>query len=176
MNTVVLLGTEHPIQLGEREPVRFKAVLIKECKMNNVKAVAEEINRGDKTIASKLAFELKFEYLYADPDIKERMKQGIPVDIGLDIIDDYGNKYPEIKMWPREASKDNLPDEVWEEYSRRTDNANRRRERVWLENINYFNKWPLLFICGANHFDEFAKLLKSSEFHVIESYKHWKPD
>ena len=49
------------------------------------------------------------------------------------------------------------------------------RERIWLEKIYCFKIWPLLFICGADHFDEFSKLLKQSEFHVIESYKDWIP-
>lgn len=175
MNTVVLLGTEHPIQLGEKAPDQFRAVLVDVCIKNNVKAIAEEINKGDKTIASTLAVDLQLQYLYADPDIKERMDRGIPTSIEQDIIIDYVNQYPNIGMWPREPSRDNLLTEVWEEYSKRTEDAYRKREQVWLEKINTFNRWPLLFICGTNHFDEFSKLLIASEFHIIEAHKHWLP-
>jgi hypothetical protein len=176
MNTVVLLGTEHPIQLGAKAPNVFRAVLVDICKKNNVKAIADEINKGDNSIASRLAIDFPLiKYLYADPDIKERMDWGIPTSIELDIVNDFGDQYPNIRMWPQEPSRDNLPADVWKEYFKRTEDANRMRERVWLEKIRNFNSWPLLFICGTNHFDEFSKLLKACKFHVIETHKHWKP-
>lgn len=176
MNKVVLLGTEHPIQRGEKAPDIFRTVLIKECKNNNVESIAEEINKGDSTIASKLAADLTLEYLYADPTLQERRELSIPIDIAHDIINEYRSKYPDIALWPKEPSPDNLPNEVWEEYFGRIENANRMREQFWLEKMKSFNKWPLLFICGTDHFDEFSKLLKTSGYHVIESYKHWLPD
>ena len=113
---------------------------------------------------------LQLEYLYADPDIGERVSRGIQSDCRLDIVNEYADRYPEIRMWPKEPSKDNLPAEVWAEYDKRTNRAYRMRERVWLEKIISFDKWPLLFICGADHFQEFSKLLKVSGYHVIESY------
>ncbi len=175
MNTVVLLGTEHPIQRGEKEPTAFRAVLMEECKKHKVKAIAEEIDNGVDTVASMLAADLDIGHLYVDPDNNERVERGIESDCRFDIVCKYGDRYPQIKIWPREPSAENLPDEVWEVYDRRTTESYRRRERVWLEKITSFDKWPLLFVCGADHFREFSKLLGASGHHVVESHEYWMP-
>lgn len=98
MNTVVLLGTAHFLQRGEMKPTEFKAKLIKECEKNNIKAIAEEIIKGENTIASMLALDRHLKYLYADPDDNERINQGIPTgrEIELALIRKYGNQFPRI--------------------------------------------------------------------------------
>ena len=175
MNTVVLFGTAHSIQRRGNEPTAFRAILMEECKKHNVKAIAEEIDNGLVTVASMLAADLKMGHLYADPDNNERVKRGIESDCRHDIVREYGDQYPQIKIWPGEPSEENLPAEVWEEYDRRTSESYRMRERVWLEKIISFDKWPLLFVCGANHFREFSKLLEVSRYHVIKSHEDWAP-
>jgi hypothetical protein len=175
MKKVILLGTEHPVQLGEVLPEKFASLLIDVCETNNVKAIAEEINEGDNTVALMVSEYLQLKHLYADPDSATRRERGIPADIPLDLINEYGNTYPDINVWPREPSEDNLSKVVWEEYYRRTENSYRIREQIWLENIIGFNTWPLLFVCGTDHFEEFSKLMRVSEIEVIESHKHWMP-
>lgn len=174
MNTVVLIGTRHSIQLGERSPDLFKNVLREQCQNHNVKGVAEEINQGDTTIASALAAELYLPHLYADPDTKERIERDIPNNISIDLVIEYGDRFPNICNWPKTPSSENLPQEVWNEYSKRTHNAYRMREKIWLEKILYFDKWPLLFICGEKHFLEFSKLLKQNGVRVVEASEDWK--
>jgi hypothetical protein len=112
MNTVVLLGTAHSIQRGDNAPTVFMAVLRGECEKYNVKAIAEEIDNDSHTVASTLATTLQVGYLCADPDLNERAERGIQSDCRLDIVREYGNRYPEIRMWPESPSEDNLPDEV----------------------------------------------------------------
>lgn len=175
MNTVVLLGTAHSIQRGENDPSAFRVVLMGECKKHKVRAIAEEIDNGPDTVASMLAADLHMWHLCVDPDDKERLERGIESDCRFDIVCKYGDQYPQIKIWPREPSAENLPAEVWEEYDRRTSESYRMREQVWLEKITIFDKWPLLFICGANHFREFSKLLEASGHHVIEPHEDWAP-
>lgn len=175
MNTVVLLGTAHPIQRGENAPTLFRAVLMGECEKYNVKAIAEEIDNDKPTVASILAKTLHVGHLIADPDLHERAKRGIQSDWRVDIIREYQNRYPEIGMWPESPSKENLPEEVWREYDRRTNESHGTREQVWLEKVIQFDRWPLLFICGANHFRGFSNLLRKRGFHVIESHKDWEP-
>jgi len=175
MNTVVLLGTAHTIQRGENAPTAFRAILIEECNKHKIRAIAEEIEKGVDTVASILAADLHIGHLYADPDYNERVERGIETDCRLDIVHEYGDRYPEIRIWPREPSQDNLPAEVWIEYERRTAESYRIREQVWLEKISSHDTWPLLFICGANHFREFSKLLAASGCHVIESHQDWAP-
>jgi hypothetical protein len=91
MNTVVLLGTSHSIQLGDDSHSLFKELLCKEFENHNIKGVAEEIKKGDITIASTLATELHVPHLYADPNEEERMERGIPNGIELDLIKEYGD-------------------------------------------------------------------------------------
>lgn len=177
MNTVALLGTAHSIQRGETKPNEFKAKLIKECEENDIKAIAEEINEGEETIALMLAKERHLKHLYADPGENERMNRGIPIDrdIELDLIRKYDDQFPDIRIWPTEPSRDNLPTIVYEKLFQRNEKANRMREEIWLEKIKTFDMWPLLFICGATHFEEFSKLLIHSGLNVIESSKDWSP-
>ena len=171
MKVVILLGTEHSIQLGKKYLEDFRVILTEECKKYAIKAISEEINQ--KSIASDLAIEHKLEYLIADPDKNERIRRNIPVDIELNLILEYKNQYPNIAIWPNQPSQDNLPSEVWEEYMRRNFNENRLREKVWIEKISTMKHGPILFICGTHHFNEFSRLLKASGFQVIESSKDW---
>ncbi|WP_347990152.1 hypothetical protein [Methylomonas sp. AM2-LC] len=178
MYSVILIGTTHPIQLGESSLDLFKKVLREQCQSHRVEGVAEEIKNGDATVALALAAELQppIPHLYADPDIKERMEHGMPsniADIILGLQNEYAARFPEIRCWPRNASSENLPQEVWNEYLKRSNDADRMREQIWLNKIISFDKWPLLFICGADHFIEFSKLLKQNGVRVVEVNKDW---
>jgi hypothetical protein len=175
MRTVVLLGTEHSVQRGKIAPESFELLLIEQCKTNQVNAIAEEIIEGESTIALNIAKDFNYKYLYADPGSEERKKKGIPVDIEMDVINKYREKYPEIAIWPSVPNEETLPREVWEEYHGRVEASYRAREYIWLEKIQEFNQWPLFFICGADHFGEFSKLMRANEIQVIESHKHWMP-
>jgi len=172
MKKVILLGTEHSIQRGQNFPDLFTSILVEECEKNKVNAIAEEIIEGEETVASKFASDRQLKYLYADPNKEDRLKGGIPTRIDVEMTFKYMDKYPEVAIWNEET----LPTEVREEFSKRTEKAHRMREKVWLENILNFDHWPLLFICGADHFDEFSKLLKTSKIQVVESHKHWIPN
>lgn len=175
MNTVVLLGTAHSIQRGDNAPTLFRSVLRGECEKYDVKAIAEEIDNDRHTVAAALATSLHVGYLCADPDLNERAERGIQSDCRLDVVREYGKRYPEIRMWPKLPSENTLPDEVWREYDRRTNESHGMREQVWLEKIIEYDRWPLLFICGANHFRGFSNLLRDRGLHVIESHVDWEP-
>lgn len=166
---VVLLGTSHPIQRGENLPDVFRSMLIHECEKHQIIGIAEEADENQRTIGYKLAAERNYKHLYADPDIKERRKRGIPLpeDIRYYLQNIFVEKYPEIQSWPRDDI--GLPEEVQKELDEMTQQSYRMREKVWLENIERSNVWPLLFVCGANHFNEFKKLLSTSGIHVIRS-------
>lgn len=173
MNQVVLLGTAHSIQRNI-ELTTFKNMLKEECWKYKVKAIAEELNEVD-SVASRLAAELNIGYLNAEPNDNECVERDIQIDCRFDLIKKYGEKYRQIKIWPIVPTKDNLPTEVWEEYDKRTTKSYRMRELVWLEKITNFNRWPLLFICGADHFLKFSELLEDSEYQVIKSHQDWAP-
>lgn len=167
MNTALLIGTEHSIQRGERCRDLFESTLREICRGNRVAAIAEEINESAQTVASTLAQELKISHLFADPGNTERIERGIEMDIALNLINEFKSKYPMLCLWPREPSSENLPQEVWNEHVRRTEESYRMRESVWLEKIVRLDKWPLLFICGNDHFGSFGELLRSHRIDVV---------
>jgi len=49
------------------------------------------------------------------------------------------------------------------------------REQYWLEQISDFKKFPLLFICGADHVSSFKSLLESSKFETNVVVQDWRP-
>ena len=173
MKKIVLVGTAHPIQRGEQAPELFNAVLLEQCAFHEVNGIAEEIEKNAITIAYQLASALQLRHLYADPDWSERAERGIQSDCQLDIIQEYADRYPSIRWWPKEENEEDLPAEVLEQYRKRTARADRLRERLWLEKIVGFNVWPLLFICGADHFEPFSNLLEVSGFNLIKSHPDW---
>ena len=173
MEKVVLIGTEHSIQRGERAPAEFKAMLLEECKKHGIEAIAEEIEKNIESVAFKLTKEIEIDHLYADPDKDERVKRGIKSDCRCDLLFKYRDQYPQLSAWPKESNENTLPPEVWQEYSRRTNESYRKREKVWLDKILKFNKWPLLFICGADHFFEFSKLLERAGYSVVTAHEDW---
>ena len=178
MKEVILLGTSHCIQCGERSPEEFGLLLSSVYKNNGFSAIAEEIDHFSTYIAEDFCTEIKIGYRNVEPSPEECRGMGIPTpsDIVRGIIDEYNEQYPEIGLWPSVSSQDTLPDAVWLEYSKRFESSCRAREAVWLERIIAMDVWPLLFICGANHFEPFAKLLESSDIRVTELCKHWEPD
>jgi hypothetical protein len=53
--------------------------------------------------------------------------------------------------------------------------ADPKRERYWLERLQSFVEFPVLFILGARHFESFTRLLTQSGFQVFEVVRDWKP-
>jgi acetylornithine deacetylase/succinyl-diaminopimelate desuccinylase-like protein len=48
------------------------------------------------------------------------------------------------------------------------------REQFWLRKIRELDVWPLLLICGANHFTSFAALLSAGHIDVVEVHPDWE--
>ena len=53
--------------------------------------------------------------------------------------------------------------------------ADPKRERYWLERLQSFVEFPVLFILGTRHFESFTRLLTQSGFQVFEVVRDWKP-
>jgi hypothetical protein len=112
MRTIVLVGTTHGIQRGANAPELFRATLLELCISYQVRGIAEEIERNARTVAAELAFALKLDHLYADPDANERAEHGIVSDCRKDLIQEYAGRYPNIRWWPKEENEETLPAEV----------------------------------------------------------------
>ena len=49
------------------------------------------------------------------------------------------------------------------------------RERYWLEQLRTFDRFPVLSIIGAKHFDSFRDLTTQSGFEAVEVVRDWVP-
>ena len=48
-----------------------------------------------------------------------------------------------------------------------------RRERYWVEQLNDFNVWSVLFVCGADHVTSFRQLLEQRGIAVHIAAEDW---
>lgn len=169
MRTVVLIGTDHKFQKPIDGPHRtgiesFRNTIRKLHAQHKLSAIAEEMslealqeNDLEQSVAQQLCIELgQLPYNFSDPASRERFDLGIR-----------GGNEIKLEGLKRGWTDEHVDEEIVQSY--------RIREREWLRRIQDFDKWPLLFICGANHFAHFAELLRKSEFNVIEAYHDWGP-
>ena len=174
MRTIYLIGTSHTFQLPSNELhsneiVKFQQMIQTFCTSYRVSGIAEEMNQQvldgkliAKSVAQKVCELLGIYHQFSDPSQKERYELGIRQD--NDIRVDHVFK----KSTPAEIEADVL--------ARGSVPSDRIREQFWLRKIQELNVWPLLFICGASHFTEFAKLLRSNSIDVIEIHRDWTPE
>jgi len=178
MKEVTLLGTSHEIQRGERLEEEFKDLLVNQFKNNDFLSIAEEIDNKKSYIAKGICLEKGIEYLIVEPTPEEKRVLGIPLeeDIVYGISQSHYEMLEEIEVWPSDPSAITLPEEVWLEYSNQMQSSYTKREKEWLKRLTKMDKWPSLFICGAEHFKPFKELLESSGITVKALYAYWDPE
>jgi hypothetical protein len=174
MKKVILVGTSHTIQRGNSKAQEFESYIKELCSSYNVNAIAEEIDNKDNYICFDICKDLNIKYKIIEPTEEEKQKLGI---LTLDEIDKYmHHKYlesedpvtkPILEIWPKNPSKENLPEDIYNEYESASQNTYRQREEEWLNRIVILNTWPVLVICGADHYEPFKKLLTENNFEVI---------
>ena len=165
MKKAVLLGTSHPIQSGNDQKASFQPYIEQLCDIHNVNAIAEEIDDQYRSIAAVVSDKLNIMYKIIEPTSAEREKLGIEKE--HQILYQL-TQLNEIENWPDEASPD-----VYEEYTDRVQITHRKRESEWLKRIDELNTWPVLIICGADHYQHFYHLLSSSGIDVIKAKDKW---
>jgi len=111
----------------------------------------------EKSICEILANELGFRHCLCDPDKVARQALGIRQknDIRLE---GFRND------WELKATQKR----VLEEY--------RKREEIWLSQVEEFQDYPVLFVCGANHVKSFSSLLRSKGIRLKVLSKDWAPN
>lgn len=178
MKKVILLGTSHSIQRGDNSPESFRNLIEAEFGKSKFLGIAEEIDNGNTYIAERFCNEKGLKYLRLEPDQQERIALGIPSanNIVFEVIEEFDEKHPTIRIWPSDPSPETLPSEVWEAYNQRIETSYRTREAEWLKRLMTFDVWPVLCICGANHFIPFTKLMLGAGIIVRELHSDWEPD
>lgn len=174
MQTVVLVGTDHnfqrPVNGLHAEGIAQFRILIQElCLQYHLAAIAEEMSvyalaehNVTESVAQQVCALLGLRHQFSEPSSRdERFKLGIRQDNDIraeHMISDSTQEQIEADV----LARGRVP-------------SDRIRERFWLQKIQEFDVWPLLFICGANHFTSFAALLKASSFNVVEAHPDWEP-
>lgn len=174
MRTVVLVGTDHKFQKPVDGPHRagiesFRKTIRVLFDRHNLCAIAEEMFPAalqeanvQESVAQQLCIEFGgLPHNFSDPAPgDERRALGIR---------DHGDMMNECTE--NDWSQEQLDSAILIN----TEVSHRIREPEWLRRIQEFDEWPLLFICGANHFTHFAKPLRESNLSVIEAYQDWGP-
>ncbi|WP_447984125.1 hypothetical protein [Nitrospira sp. Nam74] len=130
-------------------------------------AVAEEMNpqallqyKIRESVPYQLCVELKLLHQYSDPSLQERKVLGIRSDYDIELQGWH-------ESWPRKKI-----DATIRRYGSIA--SDRIREKEWLRRIQDLDAWPLLFICGSDHFVPFATLLRDAGVTVIEAHQDWE--
>ena len=172
MHTVVLVGTDHKFQRPLNGPTideveQFRAMIQNLCLQHNLAGIAEEMslraleeNSCTESVAQQVSGLLDLHHQFSDPPREERYKLGIRQD--NDIRAEHM-----LDGWTREQIEADV-------LARGSVPSDRIRERIWLQKIQELNVWPLLFICGANHFTPFIALLKANCISVVEAHPDWE--
>jgi hypothetical protein len=74
---------------------------------------------------------------------------------------------------PSNLQVEDLTPDARQDYEAKVQITYRQREAEWLRRIEQLNIWPVLVICGSDHFDHFCELLTTSGIEVISDEKNW---
>lgn len=175
MQTVFLVGTSHNFQLPVGGPhadgiAQFRFMILDLCRRHDLDAIAEEMNsyalqENDdvkESVAQQVCASLGRRHQFSDPSPDERYKLGIRKDSDIRVehlLDEWTQEQIESDV----LARGRVP-------------SDKIREQYWLKRIQELDAWPLLFICGADHFTSFAALLRAAGLDVVEAHPDWEPD
>ena len=163
MGKAILLGTSHTIQRGNEQKDSFHSYIEELCKINDVKAIAEEIDDECTSIAAEISTKLNIMYKIIEPTEDEREELGIEDRAIIDC--EFVFKY--------KVNIDSLSPEAHEEYNKRIQNVYRERESEWFKRICELDTWPVLIICGSKHCQPFFELLSKEGIDTVKEQSKW---
>lgn len=164
---VYIVGTDHNFQKGQEcykgAAAEFKQYINEFCRQACVRFLGEEMSREalaeagvEKSICEMVADDLGLKHCLCDPDMAVRQALGIRQinDIRLEGFH---------KNWELETIESKILEE------------NRKREEIWLDQIETFCVFPVLFVCGASHVKSFNSLLGSKGLRSEVISMDWAP-
>jgi hypothetical protein len=174
MQTIILVGTDHnfqrPVNGKHTEGIAQFRIRIQElCLQYHLAAIAEEMSVSalaeynlTESVAQQVCALLSLRHQFSDPPSREeRYKLGIRQDNDIraeHLLSDSTQEQIEADV----LARGRVP-------------SDRIREQFWLSRVQELDVWPLLFICGANHFTSFSALLKENGIQVVEAHTDWEP-
>ena len=165
-HTVLVLGTDHRFQtrshdFSESQHQQFASYVVATARAHKVAGVVEENNpqavaeaEMEESTVQTIARTLGLKHLHCDPDRETRT--------ALDIFQENDIRASAFFEKVNET-----------EIKRRIDESLRKRERYWLTQLQQFDTWPVLFICGANHALPFLDLLRTNNVDTILVARDW---
>ena len=159
MREAILLGTSHDIQRNEVHGDELRLLVNNLVEKYGVKAIAEEIRPEYDSIAKNIASVKGIEHIIIEPTLDEKKQFG---------IDDPGRIDMELVMRAQEPGEEftGLNEVQKSELEQRTQKTYRQREAEWFKRIADKNIWPVLVICGTEHYEPFSSLLLQSGIEV----------
>lgn len=178
MNTltqVFLVGTSHAYQFGKgvtfgdttctpEIAAQFRQYVIEVHDHYEIRAIAEEMSvealaemECTVSLLKFLADDVSVPHRYCDPIRRERANLGIRDENFIRAIGHISSKSP-----------DEIEVEVLSE--------RRKREPIWLAQLQSLNTWPVLFICGAWHIPSFTALLQQAGLPSVTLASDWGPN
>lgn len=160
-----LIGTAHDLQaLGKPGADVFEKALETYADEIGAMAIAEEMSpeglaRRDATesVGKRVADKKSLGHVYCDLGRAERHQHGIPAREEVELRGQrLGQTRQEIDQQLQVLIED-------------------PRERHWLRRIGAFGRWPVLFVCGADHVVGFAAKVRASGRSVEILATDWKP-
>jgi hypothetical protein len=163
---VVIVGPGHSYHVPPNGPAadEFRAFLSRICHAHQVQAIAEELSQEAlaanwkvaKSLCHELADAMRVSHRYCDLNTAQRNAAGVraPQDDQLDGI---------YNRWSPEKTNEEIR------------NSQSIRERHWKEKLLNLDKWPVLFVCGADHVLPFQRLLSENGLSVEIAAHDWEP-
>jgi hypothetical protein len=165
MRSVVIIGTSHAYQISRHQKAdAFRSFVEGICSQYSIAAIGEELSREALTqkdcalsICQMIASSRELAHRFCDPDNAQR--------ITLDIANEKDIRW---KSFACDWDENRTQQEISLAYD--------RREHFWLDQLIHLNIWPVLFVCGANHVDNFHKLLKACKISALTVETDWSPE
>lgn len=172
---VFIIGTHHTYQYGvgstygdgctKEEEFAFRHLVESAAAKFAARALAEELNEDGLSehnvtlsVLQLQAAALGLPHCFCEPGRAERAALGIQQ--GSEV---------EVTGWIRGWSQDEVKTHLLAQFH--------KRETVWCDRLLAFDKWPVLFVCGADHVDTFSSLLpeRGMEAEVLETCWEERP-
>lgn len=145
--------------------MNLKGYLEELCRAFGVRAIAEEMSEealsysgASSSVPQRAASAMRVSHRYCDPSRAERARLDIP---------------QENEIRKQAFFSDEDPSE--QRIEALIANANAKRELCWMKELVSLNKWPVLFVCGAEHVSSFSNLLAQQDISVHVASADW-PD
>lgn len=164
--TVLVIGTDHGFQrrdsmFTEAQHASFRDLLFRTIVVNDIVSLAEENNQEalaenqiTESTVKEIARVCGIPHRHCDPDRTERSTLGIKQENDI-----------RIQAFFEGLSERAIQDQINE--------SMRTRERFWLDSLIEWDRWPVLFVCGANHSLPFFELLKEGNVEVVLVAEDW---